>query len=307
MTAHMLSIASALSLTFLLVFRLPVAAAENFSVATYNLENYLDQAAGARPAKSTQAKTKVRESIRALRPDVIALEEVGSPSALEELRGSLKSDGLDFPYAEYVRGFDTNIHVAVLSKFPFTARRPHTNDNYLLQGRRFHVSRGFAEVDIQVTTNYAFTLIAAHLKSKRPVPEADEAELRLEEAKRLREAVDARLATDPNANLVALGDFNDTKDSSAIRTIIGRGKLKLVDTRPAERNGDEPNGAFGRNVTWTEYYAKEDLYSRIDYILLSPGMAREWKPNETYILALPSWGVASDHRPLVATFFAENR
>ncbi len=306
MTAHMLSIASVLSLTFLLVFRLPVAAAENFRVATYNLENYLDQAAGARPAKTTAARTKVRESIQALRPDVIALDEIGSPSALEELRGSLKADGLDLPYSEYVRGFDTNIHVAVLSKFPFTARRPHTNDNFLLQGRRFHVSRGFAEVDIQVTTNYAFTLIAAHLKSKRPVPEADEAELRLEEAKRLREAVDARLATDPNANVVALGDFNDTKDSPAIRTIIGRRKFKLVDTRPAERNGDEPNGGIGRNVTWTEHYAKEDIYSRIDYILLSPGMAREWMPSQTYILALPNWGVASDHRPLIATFEAQD-
>jgi endonuclease/exonuclease/phosphatase family metal-dependent hydrolase len=24
--------------------------------------------------------------------------------------------------------------------------------------------------------------------------------------------------------------------------------------------------------------------------------------NETYVLAAPNWGVASDHRPLVATF-----
>jgi endonuclease/exonuclease/phosphatase family metal-dependent hydrolase len=306
-TVQMLSIPSALSLVFLLAVRLPIAAAETFRVATYNLENYLDQAAGARPAKSIEAKTKVRESIRALRPDVIALEEIGSPSALEELRGSLRADGLNLRYSEYVRGFDTNIHVAVLSKFPFTARRPHTNDNFLLQGRRFHVSRGFAEVDIQVTTNYAFTLISAHLKSKRPAPEADESALRFEEAKRLREAVDNRLAIDPHANLVVLGDFNDTKDSPPIRTIIGRGKLKLVDTRPAERNGDEPKGAVGRTVTWTELYAKEDIFSRIDYILLSPGMAREWMPSETYILALPNWGIASDHRPLVATFFAENR
>ena len=52
-----------------------------------------------------------------------------------------------------------------------------------------------------------------------------------------------------------------------------------------------------RNVTWTEYYGKEDTYSRVDYILLSPAMARDWLPNETYVLALPNWGVGSDHRP----------
>ena len=63
------------------------------------------------------------------------------------------------------------------------------------------------------------------------------------------------------------------------------------------------------NVTWTYYYGTEDSYSRIDYILISPGMAREWikKGTETYVLALPNWGVGSDHRPIVAAFEAEDK
>ncbi len=111
-----------------------------------------------------------------MNPDVIAFEEMGTPSALQELRSSLKAEGVNYPYWEFVTGWDTNIHVTVLSKFPIVARRPHTNENFLLSGRRFRVSRGFADVDIQVNSNYTFTLMAAHLKSKRPVPEADEAE-----------------------------------------------------------------------------------------------------------------------------------
>jgi exonuclease III len=55
------------------------------------------------------------------------------------------------------------------------------------------------------------------------------------------------------------------------------------------------------------FYGVEDTYSRIDYILLSPGMAREWVKKETYVLALPNWGVGSDHRPIVAAFEAENK
>jgi endonuclease/exonuclease/phosphatase family metal-dependent hydrolase len=283
------------------------AGAETFRVATYNLESYLDQPTQTRTAKLADAKAKVRESILALKPDVLALQEMGRTNALLELRDSLKADGLDLPYWEHVSGFDTNIHIAILSRFPFIACRPHTNESFLLSGRRFRVSRGFGEVDIQVNSSYSFTLIAAHLKSKRAVAQADEAEMRLEEAKLLREKIDARLAVNPSANLVVLGDFNDGKDSASTKAVIGRGKGKLVDTRPAERNGDNAVGREPRNIAWTHYYAKEDSYSRIDYLLVSPGMAREWVADGTYVLTLPNWGVGSDHRPIMATFEAEDK
>ena len=135
--------------------------------------------------------------------------------------------------------------------------------------------------------------------------------MRLEEAKRLRETIDARLAANPDLNLIVLGDFNDTCDSPSIRVLLGRGKHKLIDTRPAERNGDSApssNPAWApRNVTWTHYFGRDDTYSRIDYILLSPAMARAWLRNETYVLTIGNWGVGSDHRPLVATFEMDAR
>ncbi len=282
--------------------------AEIFRVATYNVENYLDEATETRFVKSAAARAKVCENIFAMKPDVIALEEMGSASALRELQGCLKARGLDLPESELVSGSDTNVHVAVLSRFPITARRPHVTESFLLSGKRFRVSRGFAEVEIQVSPGYSFTLVVAHLKSKRPVPQADEGELRVEEAKILREIIDARLAAKPGLNLVVLGDFNDSKDSVSTRQIVGKGKFKLVDTRPAERNGDkaDSSGTESRNVAWTHYYGKEDTYSRIDFLLLSPGMAKEWLPAETYVLAVPEWGVASDHRPVVAGFKAED-
>src|SRR5262245_12735109 len=80
------------------------ARGESFRVATYNLENYLDEPTQTRAAKSAEAKAKVRQSILALKPDIIALQEIGSPSALEELRTSLKAEGLDLPYSEHVSG-----------------------------------------------------------------------------------------------------------------------------------------------------------------------------------------------------------
>ena len=181
-------------------------AGASFRVASYNLENYLDAPVGTRAVKSDEARSKIQESILAIKPDVLAVQEVGGTNALLELR----------------------------------------------------------------------------------------------------EIIDTRLKANPELNLIVLGDFNDVKDSKSTRVLIGRGRNSLVDTRPAERNGDNhpnPNPRYEpRNITWTHYYGKEDSYSRIDYIFISHGMAKEWLPKETYVLSLPNWGVASDHRPITASF-----
>jgi endonuclease/exonuclease/phosphatase family metal-dependent hydrolase len=286
-------------------------AAQTFTIATYNVDTYLDQPTASRPhVKTADAKAKVRDVICSLNPDVIALEEMGTTNALMELRASLKDKGLDFPYWELLQGWDTNIHVAVLSKFPFVAEHPHTNDEFLLDNKRFRVSRGIAELAIQPAPGFAFTLIAVHLKSKVPDSGANPDEQRFEEAKILRQIINDRFQENPDARLVVLGDFNDEKDSDSVREIIGRGKTRLVDTRPAERNGDNVTTKSSynepRNVTWTYFYGKSDTYSRIDYILLSPAMARLWRKDGTYVASVPNWGVASDHRPIVATFDVAN-
>jgi len=296
----------------LLCLPLLLHAADTFRVATYNVQNYLDVPIGTRPAKTEAARAKIREGIRATRADVIALQEVGSTNALVELQQSLNREGMDFPYWEHVTAADTNIHVAVLSRFPIVSRRPHTNDGFLLFGKRHFVKRGFAEVEIQVNAKYRFTLFTAHLKSKLSVWDADEQELRDEEAVILRQKLENIFSSRPNANFMVAGDLNDTRESKPVRTIIAAGrKNALVDTRPAEPNGDDapnPNPSYPPpQVTWTHYFGKEDSYRRIDYILLSKGMAREWVTNDTFIVRVPNWGVGSDHRPIIATFLAEER
>ncbi len=283
------------------------AAPQIFRVATYNLENYLDQPSGHRKAKSPEAKAHVCQNILAIKPDVIALQEMGTTNALMELQACLKTGGLDLPFWEHVEGHDTNIHLAVLSKFPFTLRQPHTNDAFLLGSHRHFVSRGFAEVEIEVNTNYHFTLIAAHLKSRVLVATGDEAEERLQEATLLRELIARRLTANPNLNLVVLGDFNDIRDSAPLKTIIGNDANPLFDLRPAERPHPAHIPSDEHAVTWTYHFAKQDVYSRIDYIFVSRGMSREWLNEDTYVFNPPDWGLASDHRPVVADFVAEER
>jgi endonuclease/exonuclease/phosphatase family metal-dependent hydrolase len=277
-----------------------------FTVATFNLENYHLSLPSNRPIKSPEARAQVIESLLLLHPDVLALQELGTISDLKDLQSALQSKGIPLPHSEAVRGADTNLLLGILSRFPISARTPHTNRQFLLDGRRHRVSRGFAEVEITVTPAYRFTLINAHLKSKRPLADTDESELREQEAIQLRQIVEGRLARSPELNLVVCGDLNDTPDSRALRCIQGTGRRHLIDTRPRERwpgvvatTSEKPPH---RPITWTHYYAKDETYSRLDYILLSPGMANEWRPGDAYVLATADWGIASDHRPVAVQF-----
>ena len=276
-------------------------------VASYNIENYILSPIQNRPLKTKFAQAKVVESILADKPDELALQEVGTA----QLQSDLKAKGLNLPYVEHLQSFDPAIHVAYLSRFPFKKITKHDNESYLLNGRRLHVGRGFAEVQISVR-GYDFSLINAHLKSKRRVPEADQAEMRLQEAYRLRRIVDTLLKADPDINLVVLGDFNDYYNSKPVKAIIGRGKARLIDSRASERNGDSGLNLinkkwFRRDVSWTHFYGVEDVYSRIDYMMLSPGMARELDRANSWIPVVANWGHGSDHRPVVISVFAKDR
>lgn len=295
--------------TFAALFPLVLGAETAFSVASFNLENFYTHPSPNRPLKPQKSRLKVQESILTLQPDVLAVQEIGDAQSFSDLQSSLKSNGLHLPHAELVRGSDTNICLGILSRFPIMARRPHTNLHFFIDGHRFRMARGVAEVEIAVNPTYRFTLLNAHLKSKRPIAEADEAEVREQEARQLRRIIDRILTRKPGANVVVCGDFNDTPDSLTLRSLLGTGAGRLIDTRPEEMSGLDflnrrPKASGSRATTWTHFYSKSDLYSRFDYILLSPGMAAEWSHGDALVLNSLDWGLASDHRPIMARFTA---
>lgn len=284
------------------------SSAPAFRVATFNVENYLVRPVPGRKPKPESSRDHVARLIAESRADVVALQEVGDADALWDLQRRLGGMGFPLPHAEIARGHDTNICVAVLSRFPFLHRRQHTNEAFLLDGRRLRASRAFAEVSFAPNPAHRVVLLVAHLKSKRAVGLAAESEMREQEARLLRERADAILRADLDANLVVCGDFNDTPDSPALRALVGRGPMALIDTRPAEpMDAGTAPAATRRSITWTHHFAREDAYTRIDYILVSRGLAREWRREDTRIHATPDWGLASDHRLLVAGFDSPDR
>ena len=66
--------------------------------------------------KPEHEKQIVRAIIKEVSADIIALQELGNISYLEELRSDLKLDGFDYPYLVHMKGEDDLRHVGILSK-----------------------------------------------------------------------------------------------------------------------------------------------------------------------------------------------
>ena len=282
--------------------------AQTFTVVTYNVENYFLNDFANRKAKTEASRAKVAEVIASIKPDILALQEMGRKEALQDLRQRLSKKGLIYSQVVFLVGADPAIHLAVLSRFPIVKNHSKTNATYLLERKRFQVRRGFVEIEIQVGGSYKFTLFNAHLKSMRQVAFADQAEMRLEEARVLRGLIEKRLQMHPDENILLMGDLNDVPSRDTVKVLAGKGIAKLVDLRPSEKNdgwSGKEAGDLSRRITWTHFYKTEDQFSRLDYIMVSRGMAREL--DSSYVHVMTDWGAASDHRPVVARFVAKER
>lgn len=263
-----------------------------FSVMDYNLCQYSlsdrDGDGQKNDPKPLAERDAVIELIAAVQPDILTIQEIGSPSVFEEFRYALRNAGLDYEYAEYLQRGQSEINLAVLSRFPIVSRQPHTDDTYTIGDAEIPVLRGFLDIEIQVNPHYQFRLMDAHLKSK-VFHALGQTEMRRNEARLLNNHIRKILKESPEENLLVLGDFNDTYRSAPLREITGNKHEYLQDLRPCDEAGN----------VWTHFSPDIDQYDRIDYALVSQGMKSEVVAEKTRVLSDPRTYGASDHRPLI--------
>jgi endonuclease/exonuclease/phosphatase family metal-dependent hydrolase len=298
---------SPLWLACLLFCALPLrlaAAPKGIIVATYNLQNYvaaetIDEATGRRgKPKEEQSIAALVEVIRQINPDILGVCEMGSPERFEDFKKRLAEAGLGYTDSEYVQAADPDRHLALVSRFPITARQSQVDVPFELNGRPEKVRRGFLDVTIQVNPAYQLRMVGVHLKSKLASLEG-EALIRRHEAHLLRRHLEKILATDSQVNLLCYGDFNDTKEQPAIAAIAGvRGTPAYMDDLPAADEGGDK---------WTHYWKEGDLYARIDYLFASRGLLPEIAPDSARVFRSEHWQEASDHRAVYATIVPVNR
>jgi len=294
-------------LAFLVGFSwLPLhAQAPTVRFVSYNLENYLPmqrqidaETVDAAP-KPESEKRVVVASIAELQPDILGVAEIGDMKEVDDLRTRLAAAGVVFKDVEWVAAADADRHLVLLSKFPIVSRQSLVDLTYHIGSQELPVQRGFLDVTVQVNPSYQVRCVGVHLKSKRDVPEADEELMRRNEADLLRKHVDTILTAAPATNLLVYGDFNDTRNEAPIKAIQGKSGTEtyLSSLYLKDRMG----------MSWTHHWDWANIYSRIDFIFVSPGLHSDVDFENCRIPWRDDWDQGSDHRPLLATIFAEDR
>jgi endonuclease/exonuclease/phosphatase family metal-dependent hydrolase len=257
------------------------------------MDRYIDRQLHRATPKPDDEKSAVISLLKAHSPDVIGLCEVGTAADLEEIRESFKAAGLDLPHSHYTGGSDSVRRLGLLSRFPITATSKPAKTEFQLNGRTYAINRGI--LDATVTAHgKPYRFLGVHLKSKRPVADADEEEIRVHEARLLRQHIDTIFAGAPNPRLIVYGDFNDTRPTRTVKTITGSyNSPGYLTALPAKDS---------KGHAWTHHWAPHDIYSRIDFITVSHALRNELDFQNSYIIDDPGWETASDHRPILAIF-----
>jgi endonuclease/exonuclease/phosphatase family metal-dependent hydrolase len=294
-------------LSFFFAARCVLAAAPTngeIRITSYNVENYLSMPRRINGkllpnvGKPESEKTAVTRMIGTIQPDILGLQEIGEFRQLKDVQKRLREAGMDFPYSEYLQGNDTSRHVALLSRFPIVERHSQGELPLWVNGVTLHSPRGILDVTVEPSPGFRIRILCLHLKAKLEVAEYNESDLRLAESKEIRRYVRDILRTDPGTRLVLMGDFNDTKNEKVLWQI--EGKPDWPDSLMTLPLADD------RGEYWTEYWSGADVYSRIDYIMVSKKLEPQIDQGSSGIARPSFWSQASDHCPVTLSLKSSN-
>lgn len=260
-------------------------------IATYNVRNLFvpgDAGVERSAVKATVALKAVARVLDLMAADIVALQEVGSQSALTALNLLLRAP---YPFAQCVPGnSDRGIHLAYLARVPLTLAslgQEPLGDTGALQALR--LQRDLLRAELAAGDDHQpLTLFAVHLKSKAAAPDLalGNDELRAHElAYVLAHLAEVEVAARP---AVLLGDFNDLPSSDAL---TGLRRSSWVDALVHDQVLSEDTGRLPGSF-WPRRRA------RIDRVMLNPAAAQRLVrgSSATHSSTLAQRG--SDHYPV---------
>jgi endonuclease/exonuclease/phosphatase family metal-dependent hydrolase len=314
-----------------------------FRVMTWNIENLFqfgDEGGPKTDAEYRQKLQSLAEVILTLAPDVLALQEIGSPEALTDLVALLQNN---YPHQQLSTHPDPRgIRVGFLSKLEIKAHEEIVDFPPAGLPKVTQLSRGALRILVEPIKDLSLHLIATHLKSKllsfpsatggsrfNPKNENERAQVagisllkRTAEAVALRVKANELLEGNDTQALILLGDLNDVTNAATTQILNGPSGSE-IGTAGFERKDKRDDT---RLFNLAPLIPEARRYSRInqgnkeliDHIFISqellPGKPRKVPTVDSHVDifgALPSVtsnpGVrrgepASDHAPITATF-----
>ncbi|MCB1276066.1 endonuclease/exonuclease/phosphatase family protein [Prosthecobacter sp.] len=291
---------------FITAALLSAAEPERITFCSYNLKNWLTmdrfdrQTYKTLPAapKPEEERGRVVKILAAIKPDILGVCEIGTADDLADLQKRLKAAGLDLPHTELAHGGDESRRLALLSRLPIKARNSQTELTYQIGAQTLPFQRGILDVTISLSPTFDLHLLGVHLKSMREITEADQAQMRRNEARLLRKHIDSIFTKEPGARILAYGDFNEHRNQPAISEVMGSPRtsdVAMQDVWLKDRNGE----------VWTHFWDAADSYSRLDYCFASRLLRPHIDYQRSFIYSARDFDKASDHRPLVIKISAE--
>jgi endonuclease/exonuclease/phosphatase family metal-dependent hydrolase len=257
-----------LSLIFLLsTFHFQLSTAQ--TVAFWNVENLFDTIPsafyddaeytprGARKWSGERYDTKIRNLARVIddmSADVVGLAEVENEAVVRDLIMALSTD---YNYIHRTSGDSRGIDVAMLYKGDkfFPDLDPSSDGVRLL---RSGTGREFLQVSGELSgerINFIVCHLASNLNSR---------EYRHRNMEALREVLEARLAADPAANIIVMGDMNAVPGERLVRKVLGKvGSPWNFVCTPHWGHYSDGKGSYNYRGRWYLY----------DWMAVSPAIA----------------------------------
>jgi hypothetical protein len=231
-------------------------------------------------------------------PDIAIFAGIKDREALNNI-GKLNTS---YTYSFFADSTPTKV-LALISKIKPTTcelkKRSYKIKNDKTGGEEeIQVLKGFIDAKFAIG-KYEFTLLVADLKDREPDAELNQFDMRRYEARQLRYIFDEIIKVKADANIIVVGNFNDTCEKSTIKEIYARkykNQKRLFDLRPID----------DLKTSWTHWEGASDEYERSSYALSSYSMLPEILTANTRIVRTDDWLKLSSHRPLIISFRTED-
>src|SRR5262249_30283713 len=216
--------------------------------------------------------------------DVVCLQEVESMRGLRAFhdRYLRRMTELDYPHSVLIEGNDgRHIDVAVMSRFPLERIVTHQALRWdelqiekpkIVEAARDRIfKRDCLEVDVEAGDR-ALPVFVCHFKSMDPEREKTR-DWRAAEATAVRRIIERRFPDPAAADWVVVGDLNDYTECDGVAD-PHHGLAPLLDGGFAV---DAVKRIADAKDRWTHFFPDARAYRQLDYVLLSPALARKNK------------------------------